>query len=202
MDNSIWEEYKKAPTPELKGKIVENYLNLVKYVVRRTGFKKTNVLDDDDYVQFGIEGLYEAIDRFDYNYGVKFETYAIRRIKGKIIDEMRKLSLYLKRGYNMVSLSNTAQACDELSCELYEMLPVYINDPEELFNINEMKSVVTNAIKQLDERKRLFLHLYYYEGFRHTEIAEILGVCDARVTQLHQQIITILKWSLRAWMQN
>ena len=86
MNNStLWAEYKKEQNPSLKKKIIINYSNLVHYVIHHSKFINLNVVDEKDFFQFGIEGLSEAIDRFDPDFGTKFETYAIQRIRGKII---------------------------------------------------------------------------------------------------------------------
>ncbi|MEW6653170.1 MAG: sigma factor, partial [Bacteroidota bacterium] len=77
MSNAVlWASYKEKPSPELKKQIVLNYVNLVHYVIHRTNLIQSALLDRRDYFQFGIEGLSEAIDRFDPDYGTKFETYA------------------------------------------------------------------------------------------------------------------------------
>ncbi len=92
MNNTqLWYEYKSSHDAGLKQKIVLNYTKLVHYVIHHSKLANLGILDDRDYFQFGIEGLSEAIDRFDPDYGTKFETYAIQRIRGKIIDELRKL---------------------------------------------------------------------------------------------------------------
>jgi RNA polymerase sigma factor for flagellar operon FliA len=90
MDNAtLWAEYKSVPTTGLKKQIMINYTNLVHYVIHNSKFMNLNVVEEKDYFQFGVEGLSEAIERFDPNFGTKFETYAIQRIRGKIIDELR-----------------------------------------------------------------------------------------------------------------
>lgn len=75
----------------VKKALVRQYLRLLHYVTNRTELKWTNLLESDDFYQFVILGLSEAIERFDPFYGVKFETYAISRIRGMILDELRKL---------------------------------------------------------------------------------------------------------------
>ena len=130
MDSSIWYNFKKKPTSALKKQIIMNYTNLVHYVIRRSKFKSVNIIDEKDYFQFGIEGLSEAIDRFDPDYGTKFETYAIQRIKGKIIDEIRKVQIKPRYGtnndnevyYSNVSLNNSFD--DDNGYMLYETLPI------------------------------------------------------------------------------
>ena len=92
-----WETYKSTPSDQLKKEIILSYLPLVNYVIncKTLMFEvySRGILQREDWVQFGIEGLNEAIDRFDITRGIKFETYAILRIKGKIIDNLRKLEV-------------------------------------------------------------------------------------------------------------
>ena len=91
MSNAnLWSSYKENPSTDLKKQIMLTYLNLVHYVIHKTNLNQNGILDRRDFFQFGIEGLSEAIDRFDPDYGTKFETYAIQRIRGKIYDELRK----------------------------------------------------------------------------------------------------------------
>ncbi len=87
----IWIEYKKSNDIRYRQKLVLKYMGLVKYVVRKMIKNYPQALEEGDLYQIGVLGLAEAIDRFDPEYGIKFETYAIPRIKGSIIDELRKL---------------------------------------------------------------------------------------------------------------
>ena len=77
-----------------KKEIVEDHLGLVRYVTSRFGFIHTaneRVLEDNDLIQFGLLGLLDAIEKFDPRKNVRFETYAVTRIRGTILDELRKL---------------------------------------------------------------------------------------------------------------
>ena len=77
-----------------KKSLVETHLGLVRYVTSRFGFIHTageRVLEEKDLIQFGLLGLLDAIEKFDPARGVRFETYAITRIRGTILDELRKL---------------------------------------------------------------------------------------------------------------
>ncbi len=87
----LWLQYKRANDVPSRQKLVLKYVGLVKYVVRKMIKNYPQALEENDLYQIGILGLAEAIDRFDPAYGIKFETYAIPRIKGSIIDELRKL---------------------------------------------------------------------------------------------------------------
>ncbi len=87
----IWLDYKLNNNLKSRQQLLLRYLGLVKYVVRKMIKNYPQALEENDLYQIGIVGLAEAIERFDPNYGIKFETYAIPRIKGSIIDELRKL---------------------------------------------------------------------------------------------------------------
>ena len=89
-----WGDYLSAKSPKSRQQQALAYLGLVKSVVRKFGGsieRQSTVLDEQDLLQFGLIGLLDAIDRFDPNRGVKFETYAVKRIHGTIQDEMRNL---------------------------------------------------------------------------------------------------------------
>jgi len=87
----LWEEYHLRPAPELRDQIVIQYAPLVRYVIGRLALRLPTGMDHEDLLGYGTIGLIEAVDRFDPTRGVKFETYAIQRIRGSIIDELRRL---------------------------------------------------------------------------------------------------------------
>lgn len=204
MNNSeLWREYKLAPTPALKKEIIMKYLNLVHYVIRKTPLSKNNVLDERDFFQYGIEGLSEAVDRFDPDYGTKFETYAIQRIRGKIIDELRKLQSKFKTEegdqtvdnyYTNLSINN--QIDDEDGYTLAEVIPNDQLTQSEEVEKNEMKEILLNALKGLNERDRLIISLYYYENLNYQEIAKLMNITISRVSQIHSRILKNLKSKL------
>lgn len=90
-NRKMWEAYGEARTEELREQIILQYAPLVKYVMGRLAISLPAVLDYEDILSFGTIGLIEAVERFDYEKGVKFETYAISRIRGAIIDALRSL---------------------------------------------------------------------------------------------------------------
>ncbi len=205
MSNSeLWREYKLAPTPALKREIIIRYINLVHYVIRKSHLSKNNILDERDFFQFGIEGLSEAVDRFDPDYGTKFETYAIQRIKGKIIDELRKIQSKLKLNEEEnkashypqnVSINNQIEDEDG-GYQLSEVIADEQNTQLDEVENNEMKELLVKALKQLNERDRLIISLYYYENLSYQEIAELMKITVSRVSQIHTKIINNLKSKL------
>lgn len=87
----LWEEYGKAKTPEIREKIILEYAPLVKLVAGRLSMYLGYNVEYDDLVGYGIFGLIDAIDKFDSMKAVKFETYASLRIRGAILDQIRKM---------------------------------------------------------------------------------------------------------------
>src|SRR5687767_10756492 len=87
----IWEEFKKCPTQELRNRLVEMYLPLVKYNGERIWARLPEGVELDDLISAGVFGLMDAIDAFDLTRGVKFETYCVPRIRGAMLDELRTM---------------------------------------------------------------------------------------------------------------
>lgn len=88
---SVWKQYKQSRDESLRNVLVENFLPLVRYNAERIGAKLPDEIDNDDLVSAGIFGLLDAIDSFDLERGVKFETYCAPRIRGAILDELRNM---------------------------------------------------------------------------------------------------------------
>jgi RNA polymerase sigma factor for flagellar operon FliA len=89
---SLWREYRANPGDKaLRDRLILTYAPLVKYVAGRLGSGLPAHVDDDDLISYGLLGMIGAIERYDPDRDVKFETYAIARIKGSIIDELRAM---------------------------------------------------------------------------------------------------------------
>lgn len=87
----LWERYQATRDRELRNRLMEHYLPLVKYTADRISAKLPNEVDVDDLISAGIFGLVDAIEAFDLSRGVKFETYCSPRIRGAILDELRTM---------------------------------------------------------------------------------------------------------------
>lgn len=88
---ALWTEFKRSAGPELRERLILHYSPLVKYVAGRVGVGLPNNIEQADLVSYGIFGLIDAIERYDLTRAIKFETYAISRIRGAIIDELRSI---------------------------------------------------------------------------------------------------------------
>lgn len=87
----LWKEYEKKPTQELREQLILAYAQLVKLVAGRLSMYLGHNVEFEDLVSYGIFGLIDAIDKFDCSKNVKFETYASLRIRGAILDQIRKM---------------------------------------------------------------------------------------------------------------
>jgi len=87
----LWREYRRTGAKELRDRLIVMYSPLVKYVAGRLGSGLPAHVDEGDLVSYGLLGLIGAIERYDPDRDIKFETYAIARIRGSIIDELRAL---------------------------------------------------------------------------------------------------------------
>lgn len=87
----LWSRYRDTADPDLREQLILHYSPLVKYVAGRVGAGMPANVEHADLVSYGIFGLMDAIEKFDPSRGFKFETYAVTRIRGAIIDELRSI---------------------------------------------------------------------------------------------------------------
>ena len=87
----VWKRYKKSPTEAMRNDLVEQYLHVVRFNAERIHAKLPTEVDVDDLMSAGMFGLIDAIEAFDLERGVKFETYCSPRVRGAILDELRAM---------------------------------------------------------------------------------------------------------------
>lgn len=88
-EEALWRDYLTSKSPATREAIILKYAPLVKYVAGRVAIGLPSNVEFDDLVSFGVFGLMDAIEKFDLSRGIKFETYAIARIRGAILDGLR-----------------------------------------------------------------------------------------------------------------
>ena len=219
--------------------IVNDSLPAVKYLASRLALRVPSHVDVDDLIQVGIIGLLQSADRFDPRRGVKFQTYANRRIQGAMLDYLRSLdwkprsvrrrSRWLEKAYQDASqrlgtqssiedvaqeigigvpeleqwkqastLSSSQHQWEEISSTEYLARAADPSDsPEAALEKEQMRNVLVRAIDHLPENERLVLSLYYYEELTMEEIGQLLGVKQARISQLHGQAVVRLRKALK-----
>ena len=228
----LWSRYSKEKSLELKNELVLRYLPQVKSIVLRLMPTYKSYSNYDDMLSCGILGLMDAVEKYDTSRDVKFEYYAAMRIKGEIIDNIRK------QDWAPSSLRRKIKAISNAYSELESKLcrePTdgevarHLDMPEEelhstlgksqMFNIihfeemvqsdaawehtiqsqestleevvenREMVEILGKIIDNLPEKEKLVITLYYYEEMTLKEIAEVLGVSESRVSQIHSKVV-------------
>ena len=103
-EKKLWEEYSRSGIG--RDDLVVKYLPLIKYVVSRMAVTPPQGLDYEDLLSFGVFGLLDAVDKFDPSKGFVFQTYAVPRIRGAILDELRKCDWYSRSAREKVQKLN------------------------------------------------------------------------------------------------
>lgn len=171
-----WKKYKENGDKDAREELILEYLSLVKFIINRIAIKLPLYVEKKDLFSFGIIGLVEAIERFDLNHGVKFETYARRRIHGAIVDHfrledwvprtiraktrqlqdaMRDLEQKLHRSATETELAEFMGITDEeLDGLLFETMPITFLSIQTPLNENSEDQTMTLGDKIEDERMR------------------------------------------------
>ncbi|MGB9678644.1 MAG: sigma-70 family RNA polymerase sigma factor [Thermoanaerobacteraceae bacterium] len=160
VEEDVWKMYYAEKNPEIRNEIVVKYIPLVKHIVRKLCITDATLSEFEDLVNQGIIGLMDAIDKFQPEKGVKFETYASLRIRGEVIDYLRKkdwMPRSLKKKYKKIEETiEMLQHKYNREPEVYEIAKEsgfsesdvlktlsYIN----VSNINSFEEIVENNIK-------------------------------------------------------
>lgn len=208
---------------------VRAYLPLVRRQALRMARTLPSTVDINDLVSAGCLGLLFALERFDPQRGLDFETYAEYRIKGAILDELRALDPLSRRQRQRLrqvercrrNLRQTLgrEPSDE---EMAEGLGLDVSEWQELaaslgpggelslvllsldksnpaadgeqrpdrrLQQRQLRQALVAALRRLPERLRTVMSLYYYARLNYKEIAQLLGVSESRVCQLHRRAV-------------
>ena len=110
----VWIDFKENPTEGVRNVLMEQYLHLVRFNAERIRTKLPTEVELDDLISAGVFGLMDAIEAFDLERGVKFETYCSPRIRGAILDELRSMDwvprLVRNRSQKIQSATKTLQS--------------------------------------------------------------------------------------------
>lgn len=226
-----------APRAESRDRWILDHIPLLRHIVGRMSIP--GGLDRDDLFGFGMLGLIAAADSFDESRGLKFSTYAYAKIRGAILDEVRR-SDFLPRGWRekirdldrAVAKHEQAHGTPPSPEELAATLGLTLDEVDELFAYaksasevslddevfsqdlgamlsdprsedpvgssewREMKELLVLKIQELSESEKTVVTLYYGEELLLREIAEILGVTESRVSQIHSRALYRLNRSM------
>lgn len=241
--SELLEKYRQSGDINVRNDIVMRSMHIVRYAVISTRNMFSKFTDSADVSNEAVLALISAVDSFDPLKNVKFDTYASIKVRGAIIDYIRRMdtvprgirkfakeydnayselySLYdreptreevaAKMGITVEKLdsfSAKSAALQTLSFE--EMLFGGAEIPEEddsgfyqaekQLMLDEKKSMLVKAIKELKENERLVITLYYYEKLKYSEIAQVMEISASRVCQIHSRAVEKMKDSLKEYV--
>ena len=212
--DKLWKNYISTRSAEYRDELIVEYAQLVKLVAGRLNMYLGYNVEYDDLVGYGIFGLIDAIDKFDYGKNVKFETYASLRIRGAILDQIRKMdwiprSLRQKQKRIEAAMAKIESETGHIASdeELAAELEITIDELAdwqgkmkasnlislEAIEKEELKKMMVRAIDSLTEKERSVVVLYYYEDMTLKEISLTLEVSESRVSQLHTKALNKMK---------
>lgn len=238
LDKSLWIKYRGNNNQKAREEIILKHLGLVRYAAGRIMIMLPEHIEQEDLESYGIIGLIEAVENFDYSRDVKFSTFALPRIKGEIYDYLRtkdwlpdnmrrelkkveraKEKHKAKTGQNpshselaelagikedrLKTIERHSQMANWISLahdfdgvQLIELIAADLEKAADKLSQEEAVNLLSKKLDLLSENERLVLTLYYYEELTQVEIAEVMDLSAARVSQIHSQAIRRLRGML------
>jgi RNA polymerase sigma factor for flagellar operon FliA len=154
----LWSDYKSSHKRETRDRLILHYSPLVKFVAGRVLSRLPSTLDTNDLVSYGILGLIDAIEKFDLERGLKFETYAVPRIRGAILDELRSID-WVPR-----SVRSKARAAEQAYAKLEHRLGRSPTDEELASEMGITSSDLDNLMRQTTRASVLQLDEVLFTG--------------------------------------
>ena len=198
----LWKEYEKTKNPSIREQLIIEYSGLVKIVAGRLGMYLGYTVEYDDLVGYGIFGLIDAIDKFELTKGVKFETYASLRIRGSILDQIRKMDWIPRTLRQKQKKLETAMKDLETrfgrpasNKELSEELGLSISELEDLINQTQVANLVSldEYLEQGSEVKIESANITRFEQperiVERQELKNILAQAIDYLTENEQKVI-------------
>jgi RNA polymerase sigma factor for flagellar operon FliA len=241
----LWQRYHRKGDAPAENALIEKYLPLVRSALGRLAMTLPEHVDQDDLNSAGLIGLLHALRNYDPACGSSFETYARLRVRGAMLDELRRMdwvprTVHEKARKIQEAIAQVEQRLgrvptdaevakalnlsgEEYSDLLAEVRPATFicldavcnvegsdasslcdvvadptaTGPVEQASQNELKQIILERLKELPAMQRKVLALYYGEDLHLREIAELLGLTESRICQIHSQAIL----SIRSYMQ-
>jgi RNA polymerase sigma factor for flagellar operon FliA len=241
----LWQHYHQQADISTENALVERYLPLVVSVLGRLAMTLPEHVSHDDLRSAGLIGLLQALRNYDPTCGSSFETYARVRVRGAMLDELRRMdwvprTIHEKarkiqdamarleqelgrtptegqvaralgvsvREYNelldevrpasFVCLDSAGTSEDGDTGSYYEVIADLTEEnPVDQVSQRELKQIMFECMKQLPEIQRKVLALYYAEDLHLREIAQVFGLTESRICQIHSQAIL----AIRAYVQ-
>lgn len=239
--SGLFDRYRQTPDISIRNEIVMRSMHIVRYAVLSTRNMYRRYADDDDISNEAVLALMSAVDSFDPKKNVKFDTYASIKVRGAIIDYIRrqdsvprgvrkfirdydsaysalyteldreptreeiaaKLGITAEKLDSFLSRSAAASTLsfEELLFDGFDMADdTGESEAEAQLILSERRSQLAQAIDSLKDKERTVITLYYYEKLKYSEIAQVLGISESRVCQIHTKAVDKLREKISGYM--
>lgn len=224
----VWDDFSSVE----KEILIKHYAPQIRYLAYRMKAKLPKSIDMSELISAGTLGLMESLKKYQADLGIRFETYAESRIRGAMLDELRRLDwfsrglrqrvrqldeavwqleqelgrqptieeIHDRTGLSEKEIHQGMEALQsQLAIPLDSIEDTLANEADkngEPFHdtvFNELTEKIASLIDRLTDKEKLVLSLYYTEELNMREVAEVLGVTEGRVSQLHSQAISRLR---------
>ena len=185
----------RAGDAESRALLIERYLPLARNLSRRVRAIATPVTDGDDLASAAFLGLIDAVDRFEPGRGVPFEAYASLRIRGAMIDELRRTG-ERARNTEAEDQPRVLSLDGLLEDEWRDVFTVPDDQVNDSFEREDLRYRVQGALDGLPPRQRELLARYYADSLTLREAGQRMGISEARACQLHGRAIVNLRRAL------
>ena len=245
-NEELLEMYRAEKKLEVKQALVLRYLYIVKTIAMQMRNIYAGTLQMEDIINEGVIAIMKSIDRYDPERDNKFETFISRRIRGMIIDLVRKNDwmprdfrkqvkaiedAQISLGRSLGRVPSDEEIAEVLGMDIrkfrkFQRLSVMMNvlsldmitddegehqslqlsngdadsQPEKAFLKGESRQVLAEAVNSLKEKEKMVISLYYVEELNMGQIAQILGVSEPRISQIHSSAIRKLKAYMSTYM--
>lgn len=224
LDPALWQELRSAKDPGIREQLIGHHLTFARILAAKAYAKRVSAeMEFADFMQYATIGLMEAVDRFDPDHGVKFETFAGPRITGAILNGIasftEKQEQISARKRILADRTNSlkGKAADQSdSAALFGRLaevaiglalgfvledsgmyqadePMYADNTYCRIEMKQLRQQIKEALSRLPENHERVIAYHYLNHIGFDEIAKILGVSKGRVSQIHKDALARLK---------
>ena len=190
----VLEEYRKNGSQELRNRLIMHYLPIVRSAAVQLRSMAGSLLEQEELIDQGVLALIECLERYDpdVNEVADYLELPVEKVENHI--------KYMNHA-NLLSFESVLQDMTAIVAKGELESGDIEGKPEENLFYKELMGTLTSAIDGLGEKERLVITLYYYEELKYSEIAQVMGIGQSRVCQIHTRAIQKLKASLEDYMR-
>ncbi len=195
----LWADYHDGREPTTRNLLVVRYAPLVKEIASKVAAGMPSSVDRGDLMSEGVIGLMDAIEKFEPDRRIQFQSYAVGRIRGAIIDSLRAAD-WAPRSVRFRQRETGGGVQTQVPVgHLVELEGMALRDDlpwrggGDPSADEEIRALLAELICDLPERDAVVITLYYFEGLTLAEVGQVLCVTESRVSQLHSRATRTLR---------